>query len=99
MLVNSFVPVSGRADELIARHVADTLALGLLAAEYGWRSNRVYREHDGRSMIVVTAFATGDHHRRWLDSDEFRRHRDHLGELLADARSTPCDLVAATGVV
>lgn len=99
VLINTFVPTSGRLEEFMDNQISDVKDLGAEAAGHGWRGNRIYRTLDGGTVIVVTVFDSAAEHEGWLARDEFRQHRERIGLLLDDVRSTTCELVAANGAI
>lgn len=99
ILLNTFVPAAGRIEEFLDRQLADGRAVGAVAAGHGWRGNRIYRTLDGCAVLVVTVFDSAADHEAWLQRDGFRQHIEHIGPLLDDVRSVPCELVAANGSI
>lgn len=97
ILYNVFTPKDGKLDELIE---AQTRALQTFGAQIdGWRGGRLHRSLDGRTALMVTAFDSEEHHRRWIESEQFAEHRARILDIVESAERGYYRLVYQTGAV
>ncbi|MGI0490115.1 antibiotic biosynthesis monooxygenase [Pantanalinema rosaneae CENA516] len=97
ILVNTFWPVGGGIDALIAFQLAEMREMGTEAAAFGWLGNEVYRSHDGTRLIVVTRFRSAEAHERWAETERTQQHFQELTSLVTKVLSVPVAFVAGHG--
>ncbi|MBS3651746.1 antibiotic biosynthesis monooxygenase [Pseudaminobacter sp. 19-2017] len=69
VLINTFHPKPGKLDEFLETQIAEAGHLGGAARAMGWLGNRIHRAQDGRTAVIVTAFAPEAARKRWAESD------------------------------
>ncbi len=83
ILFNVFRPKPGKLDEFIE---LQTAALQRFAQTVdGWRGGQLHRSVDGSSALMITAFDSADHHRRWTESESFAPHRERILDIIENA--------------
>ena len=96
-LINTFTPVAGGIDALVALQLAEIRDMHEEATSFGWLGNEVYRSQDGASLIIVTRFRSREARERWAATERFRRHIEELAPLVKAHSSVAATFLAAYG--
>ncbi|MBS3647155.1 hypothetical protein KEU06_00760 [Pseudaminobacter sp. 19-2017] len=88
---------SGKLDEFLETQIAEAGHLGDATRAMGWLGNRIHRARDGRTAVIVTAFASEAARKRWAESQLFADHLIRIEPLLERVESNAFDLVFASG--
>jgi heme-degrading monooxygenase HmoA len=97
VLINTFHPKPGNLDEFLETQIAEAGHLGDAARATGWLGNRIHRARDGRTAVIVTAFASEAARKRWAESELFADHLTRIKHLLDRVESNAFDLVFESG--
>lgn len=97
ILVNTFTPVEGGTDALVAFQLAEMQDMAAEAAACGWLGNEVYRSDDGASLIVVTRFRSVEARETWAATTRAQQHVRELLPLVRDVTSVPVRFLAGHG--
>ncbi|WBU60293.1 NADPH-dependent FMN reductase [Paracoccus albus] len=92
--LNIFTPKPGKLDELETLQKSDSKLLGPISANYGWRSNTIYRADKAGKLVIVTHFSADQTPGEWHETKEFKRHLARLDPVLDAVESRELTRVA-----
>lgn len=97
MLVVTFFPKPGKLEQFLSVQREGLHRLIGRTPPPGWLGNRLCRNLDGQTAVMISMFHSVEAHRRFTERDDFAEHLERVKPLLERAESHFCEVVCGAG--